>query len=333
MQAVNRPMTQAELTGNQHSQRLKALALEMGFDSCRIAKACYLEEEEPRLEQWLREGRHGTMSWMERNFDKRLDPRLLVEGAKSVVTFTYSYKPDQKLFAENELKISTYAYGEDYHLVIKEKLGELLFRYQEETGEVSGRVFVDSAPVLEKAWAARNGSGWIGKHTNLVHPKKGSFFFLAEWITDLELEADPPIGDHCGTCTRCIDACPTDALFTPYQIDAQRCISYLTIELKEAIPSEFSGKMENWIFGCDICQDVCPWNLKFAISHQEPRFEAHPELKTFSDKEWLELTEEVFKRVFKKSAVKRTKFFGLKRNIEFAFNTNNFQDSNHEQNP
>lgn len=318
MQAISSAMTQAEKTGFERSAKLKKLATDMGFDSCRIARAGFLDEEAPRLEQWLKEGRHGNMAWMERNFDKRLDPRKLMEGSRSVVTFTYSYKPEQSVFEGEQLKISTYAYGEDYHVVIKDKLAELLIRFQEEMGQVSGRIFVDSAPVLEKAWAARNGSGWIGKHTNLIHPKNGSFFFLAEWITGLELEPDPPINDYCGTCTRCMDACPTDALFAPYQIDAQRCISYLTIELKDAIPGEFAGHMENWIFGCDICQDVCPWNLKFSKPHRETRFEANPELKAFTDQDWLELTEEVFRRVFKHSAVKRTKFSGLKRNIEFA---------------
>jgi epoxyqueuosine reductase len=254
---------------------------------------------------------------MERNFDKRLDPRLLVDGAKSIVTLIYNYFPAEKPANETAPKISKYAYGEDYHVVIKDKLFELMEFIQHEIGEVSGRVFVDSAPVMDKAWAKRSGAGWIGKHTNLVRPGVGSFFFIAELIIDLELIADGPIKDYCGTCTRCIDSCPTEAIVAPYQLDGSKCISYLTIELKEAvIDGGFKGQMDNWMFGCDVCQDVCPWN-RFSKPHSEPRFSPSDGLLEMTTDDWTNLSQEVFTRYFKKSAVSRTKFEGLQRNIRF----------------
>jgi len=253
---------------------------------------------------------------MERNFDKRLDPRRLVPGSKSIVSLLYNYHSDQKQKDPEAPKISTYAYGTDYHLVIKNKLKAFMDILHREIGEVNGRVFVDSAPVMDKAWAAKSGLGWIGKNTNLISKKVGSFFFIAELILDLDLEYDTPVTDHCGSCTACIDACPTEALIQPYQIDGSKCISYLTIELKEAIPNEFQGKMDNWAFGCDVCQTVCPWN-RFATTHQEPDFEPHPELLSLTKKEWEEMNEAVFNTVFRKSAVKRTKYEGLQRNIKF----------------
>lgn len=296
---------------------IKQLARELGFSYCGISKAEFLEEEAPRLEEWLRRGYHGKMKYMENHFDKRLDPRLLVPGAKSVISLLYNYYPQKDLARSNNFKIAKYAYGEDYHFVIKEKLRELLFRLQEKTGQINGRAFVDSAPVMERAWAKRAGLGWIGKNALLLNRSMGSFFFLAELIIDLELEYDGPIKDYCGTCTACMDACPTDAIPQPGVVDGSKCISYFTIELKEEIPEEVSGKFENWIFGCDICQDVCPWN-RFARPHEEPRFMPHPELEHLQQQDWIELTEEVFKKIFRKSAVKRAGFKGLKRNIEFV---------------
>jgi epoxyqueuosine reductase len=294
---------------------IKSIARELGFSFCGIAKADFLAEEAPRLEQWLKEGRHGRMHWMENHFDKRLDPRLLVPGAKSVVSLLYNYFPDRTQTDPDAPKISRYAYGDDYHDVIRDKLKEMMVRIQEKTGQVEGRVFVDSAPVMDKAWAARAGLGWQGKHTNLINKGHGSYFFIAELIIDLELEPDGPVTDHCGTCTACIDACPTDAIIAPYVLDASKCISYLTIELREAIPEEFKGRMEGWAFGCDICQEVCPWN-RFSTAHNEPRFSGGkaPEL---TSREWKEMTREVFTEVFSKSAVKRTKYEGLMRNIAF----------------
>lgn len=312
-------MTQAEIKAENDAKVLKQLAEIQGFLSCRISKAEFLDKEAPALEKWLKENRQGKMAYMENHFDKRLDPRLLVDGAVSLVSLSFNYFPENELGSPNELKISKYAYGEDYHVVIKEKLKALLHNFQLQLGQqIGGRVFVDSAPVLEKAWAARNGTGWLGKHTNIIHPKAGSFFFLAEMILDIHLQADGPITDHCGSCTRCIDACPTDAIFAPYQLDASRCISYLTIELKEAIPPDFKGKMDNWIFGCDICQDVCPWNKKFSFAHREPRFLPQGAWTDFQKQDWLEMTEDVFTRIFSKSALKRTKWHGLRRNIEFS---------------
>ncbi|MEL0073927.1 MAG: tRNA epoxyqueuosine(34) reductase QueG [Flavobacteriaceae bacterium] len=303
-------------TPSEYSTIIKNSARQLGFLSCGISKADFLEAEAPKLEAWLRGGHHGTMSYMERNFDKRLDPRRLVPGAKSIVSLLYNYHSDQKQKDPEAPKISTYAYGTDYHLVIKNKLKAFMEILRREIGEVNGRVFVDSAPVMDKAWAAKSGLGWIGKNTNLISKKVGSFFFIAELILDLDLEYDTPVTDHCGSCTACIDACPTEALIQPYQIDGSKCISYLTIELKEAIPNEFQGKMDNWAFGCDVCQTVCPWN-RFATPHQEPDFEPHPELLSLTKKEWEEMNEVVFSTVFRKSAVNRTKYEGLQRNIKF----------------
>jgi epoxyqueuosine reductase len=299
-----------------HSDLIKYKAKDLGFLSCGIAKAGFLSEEAPKLEQWLQEGRHGKMTYMENHFDKRLDPTLLVPGAKSVVSLLLNYHSEEKQSDPEAPKISTYAYGQDYHTVIKEKLTQLMLYLREEIGEIEGRVFVDSAPVMDKAWASRAGLGWVGKNTNLISKQVGSFFFIAELIIDLELEYDLPVADHCGSCTACIDSCPTEALTAPYQIDGSKCISYATIELKESIPETFKDKMEGWAFGCDICQTVCPWN-RFASPHQEPAFQPKEELLALTAKDWQELTEETFKKVFQKSAVKRAKFSGLKRNIKF----------------
>ncbi|MBC7616224.1 MAG: tRNA epoxyqueuosine(34) reductase QueG [Pedobacter sp.] len=300
-----------------HSEMIKTEAVRLGFMACGISRAEFLEEEAPRLENWLKNNHHGEMSYMENHFDKRLDPRLLVEDAKSVVSLTLNYFTDEKQLDSTAPKISKYAYGEDYHNVIKEKLKELMAFIKDEIGEVAGRCFVDSAPVMDKAWAQKSGLGWRGKNSNLISKEAGSFFFLAELIIDLELEYDSPFkADHCGSCTRCIDACPTDAIIAPYVVDGSKCISYLTIELKNEIPTAFKNKMENWMFGCDICQDVCPWN-RFAIPHQEPAFKPIDELLQFSKHDLIEMTDEVFKKVFNISAVKRTKFNGLKRNIDF----------------
>ena len=283
---------------------------------CGVSNAEFLEEEAPRLEKWLKSNMHGNMQYMENHFDKRLDPRLLVDGAKSVVSLALNYFPE-KIQNEDSYKISKYAYGEDYHFIIKWKLKELMKFIQAEIGEVGGRVFVDSAPVLDRAWAKKSGLGWIGKNANLINKEAGSFFFLAELIIDLELEHDGPVKDYCGTCTACIDECPTDAIPEPYVVDGSKCISYLTIELKdEIIPKEFQGKMEDWMFGCDICQDVCPWN-RFSTPHNEPLLNPKPNLLGLNKKDWQDLTEEVFRDLFKTSAVKRTKFAGLKRNIGF----------------
>ena len=278
-----------------------------------------MEEEAPRLENWLNENKHGEMRYMENYFDKRLDPTKLVEGSKSVISLLLNYYNPDKQEDRNAPKISQYAYGIDYHFVIKEKLKQLLYFIQHEIGEVNGRAFVDSAPVMDKAWAKKSGLGWIGKHSNLLTQQVGSFYFIAELIVDLELDYDAPVTDHCGTCTACIDACPTQAIVQPYMVDGSKCISYLTIELKDNIPSEFKEKMDNWMFGCDVCQEVCPWN-RFSKSHSEPMFNPHPELLSMSKKEWEEITEETFRKVFKKSAVKRAKFTGLKKNINFLKN-------------
>ena len=298
-----------------HTQLIKAEAKRLGFLSCGISKAGFLEEEAPRLEKWLNQNMHGEMQYMENHFDKRLDPTKLVEGSKSVISLLLNYFPSEQQNPDS-YKISKYAYGMDYHYVIKDKLKNLLHFIQEEIGEVHGRAFVDSAPVLDKAWAAKSGLGWIGKNSNLLTQQVGSFYFVAELIVDLELEYDAPVTDHCGTCTACIDACPTEAIVQPYVVDGSKCISYLTIELKNEIPSEFEGKLDDWMFGCDVCQDVCPWN-RFSKSHREPLFEPNPELLSFTKKDWEEITEEVFKKVFQKSAVKRTKLSGLRRNIDF----------------
>lgn len=283
--------------------------------SCGISKAGFLEEEAPRLEDYLNTNRHGEMKWLENHFDKRLDPTILVPGAKSVVSLLLNYYPEEQ--QDNDTyKISKYAYGRDYHFVIKDKLKALLSHMREEIGEVGGRAFVDSAPVMDKAWAAKSGLGWVGKHTLLLSKKTGSFYCVAELIIDLDLEYDTPVTDHCGTCTACIDACPTDAIYESYKVDGSKCISYYTIELKNEIPISERGKFEDWMFGCDICQDVCPWN-RFSKPHQDPLFNPHPELLSMTKKDWEEITEEVFKKIFKNSAVKRTKFNGLTRNIKF----------------
>ena len=300
---------------SKYTQLIKTEAKRLGFLSCGISKAGFLEEEAPRLENWLNQKRHGEMRYMEKYFDKRLDPTKLVEGSKSVISLILNYYPSE-LQNEHSYKLSKYAYGTDYHLVIKDKLKQLLHFIQDEIGEVHGRAFVDSAPVLEKAWAAKSGLGWIGKHSNLLTQQVGSFYFVAELIVDIELEYDTPVTDHCGTCTACIDACPTNAIVDPYVVDGSKCISYFTIELKDKIPTEFKGKFDDWMFGCDICQDVCPWN-KFSKPHNEPLFNANPELLSMNKKDWEEITEDTFKKVFQKSAVKRTKYSGLKRNIGF----------------
>jgi epoxyqueuosine reductase len=298
-----------------YTQLIKTEAQRLGFLSCGISKAGFLEEEAPRLESWLNKQMHGEMSYMENNFDKRLNPTLLVDDAKSVISLLINYYPSE--FQNNDsYKISKYAYGQDYHFVIKEKLKELLHFIQTEIGEVSGRAFVDSAPVLDKAWAAKSGLGWIGKNSNLLTKQVGSFYFIAELIVDLDLEYDNATTDHCGSCTACIDACPTEAIVAPYIVDGSKCISYFTIELKENIPTEMKGKFEDWAFGCDVCQDVCPWN-KFSKAHGEPLFNPNSEILSFSKKDWEEITDETFKKVFKNSAVKRTKLEGLKRNINF----------------
>ncbi len=303
-----------------YSQLIKAEAQKLGFLFCGIAQAGFLETEAPRLESWLKNGFHGEMSYMENHFDKRLDPRLLVNGAKSVISLGLNYYSDQQQLDPEAPKISRYAFGADYHEVIKQKLFLLLDFIRQEIGEVGGRAFVDSAPVMDRAWAKKAGLGWIGKNGNLISKQKGSFFFLAELIIDLELEYDiKPTQDHCGTCTRCIDACPTDAIISPSVVDGSRCISYLTIELKNEIPPEFKGKMDNWAFGCDICQDVCPWN-RFSVLHQETVFQPPENLLEMSKQDWEEITEDTFKKVFKNSAVKRTKFKGLQRNISFLKN-------------
>ncbi|WP_298502185.1 tRNA epoxyqueuosine(34) reductase QueG [uncultured Maribacter sp.] len=298
-----------------HSALIKEEAKRLGFLSCGISKAEFLEEEAPRLENWLKENRNGKMQYMENHFDKRLDPRLLVDGAKSVISLLLNYFPEKNQ-TEDSFKLSKYAYGHDYHYIIKSKLRELQNFISEEIGEVGGRAFVDSAPVLDKAWAAKSGLGWVGKHSNLLTQQVGSFYFIAELIVDLDLSYDVRVTDHCGTCTACIEACPTQAIIEPYKVDGSKCISYLTIELKEEIPSEFQGKMDDWIFGCDVCQDVCPWN-RFSKAHSEPLFNPHPDLLSMNKKDWEEITEDVFRKVFQKSAVKRTKFLGLQRNIKF----------------
>lgn len=309
----------SQLPTPNYSKLIKSEAQRLGFLSCGISRAEFLEEEAPRLEKWLNENRHGKMAYMENHFDKRLDPRLLVDGAKSVISLLLNYYPTEQQNPDS-YKISKYAYGEDYHYVIKEKLNALLQFIQQEIGEVNGRVFVDSAPVLDKAWAAKSGLGWVGKNSNLITQKVGSFYFIAELIVDLELAYDTPTTDHCGTCRACIDACPTEAIVAPYVVDGSKCISYFTIELKENLPEDMKGKFNDWMFGCDVCQDVCPWN-KFATPHQEPLFHPKPEILNFTKRDWEELTQETFHKVFKNSAVKRTKFEGLTRNISFLNKT------------
>lgn len=306
-------------TGNmdRNTRLIKQWASDLGFLQCGIAKADFLEDDAPLLEKWLNQGMHGTMNYMENHFDKRLDPRKLVPDSRSVISLLYNYSPDKKLPEDENYKIARYAYGKDYHFVLKKKLKTLFTKIRDEIGAVEGRVFVDSAPVMERSWARKSGTGWVGKNSLLLNRKAGSYFFLAEIILDLDLIPDLPVGDYCGTCTACIDACPTDAIPEPYVVDGSRCISYLTIELKSSIPEEFGNQMNDWIFGCDICQEVCPWN-RFAKPHDEPSFKPPEELFDIKKKDWEELTEETFRQIFKKSPLKRAKYEGLMRNINFA---------------
>jgi epoxyqueuosine reductase len=300
-----------------YTLEIRKEAEKLGFMACGFAKARFLEEEAPNLDTWLHKNYNGEMAWMANHFDKRLDPTKLVPGAKTVISLLFNYFPSAQPVSEESPKLAKYAYGQDYHFVLKSKLKDLLAFIREEIGEVDGRVFVDSAPVMERVWAQEAGLGWRGKNTLLLNKKEGSFFFLAEIILDLELEYDSPTKtDHCGTCTRCIDACPTEAIVAPNLLDASKCISYLTIELKDAIPREFEGKMENWAFGCDICQDICPWN-RFSKPHTEATLDPHEDFLDMSSGDWTELTQETFGKLFKKSAVKRTKYSGLKRNLKF----------------
>jgi epoxyqueuosine reductase len=311
-------MTIEELTAQQRSLTVKELAANLGFDACGISTVKFLEEEAPRLEKWLNDGKHGKMEWMENHFDKRLDPGKLVESARSVISVLLNYYPENRLPEGNDdYKISKYAYGTDYHYVLKDKLKQLTSQLKEKFGEINGRAFVDSAPVMDKAWAAQSGLGWVGKNSNLISPQAGSFFFIGELIVDLPLWPDQAIKDFCGTCTRCIDACPTEAIEEPYVVNGSKCISYYTIELREALPEEAKNRLDNWIFGCDICQDVCPWN-RFSKPHNEPLFNLNPQLSAFQNSDWEEITEEVFKEVFRRSPVKRAKLEGLKRNISFV---------------
>ena len=303
-----------------HTDFIKAKAAELGFSFCGISKAEFLEKEAPLLEEWLKRGYQGKMSYLENHFDKRLDPTLLVPGARSVISLVYNYFPPKDFAERSDLKIAKYAYGEDYHFVVKDKLKLLLDHIRTTVGDVGGRAFVDSAPVMERAWAQRSGVGWIGKNSLLLNRDSGSFFFLAELIIDLDLEYDSPTKDYCGTCTACMDACPTEAIPEPYMVNASKCISYFTIELKEEIPDDVKGKFENWIFGCDICQDVCPWN-SFSTPHHEERFEPNPGLDNMTRQDWIEITEDVFQKLFPKSALRRTKFSGMKRNVSFVTTT------------
>lgn len=309
------------MKSSQHSiaVKIKNKAKNLGFSHCGISKAAYLEAEAPLLEEWLKRKYQGEMRYMENHFDKRLDPRKLVEGAKSVISLSYNYFTDLKQ-TKDAPKIAKYAYGEDYHHVVKDKLYSLLNTIQSEIGDINGRCFVDSAPVLERPWAVKSGIGWIGKHSLLINKTQGSFFFLAEIILDVELKYDAEMtSNHCGTCTACIDACPTNAIVENKVVDGSKCISYFTIELKDAIPADYQNKFQDWMFGCDICQDVCPWN-RFSIQHKEEKFNPKNNLLDKTRKEWTEITEDVFNEIFKKSAVKRTKFEGLKRNIAFLGN-------------
>jgi epoxyqueuosine reductase len=301
----------------QHSLLVKSIATGLGFDYCGIAKAGKLEEDAKRLEQWLNKNRQGNMEYMSRNFEKRIDPTVLMPGAKSVITLLLNYYPEHKQASE-ENKISKYAYGNDYHEVIKNKLHEFLFLLREKIGVIEGRGFVDSAPVLERAWAKKSGLGWVGKNGNLITKKSGSFFFIATLIVDLALEYDVSAEfDHCGTCTKCIDACPTEAILPNKIVDGSKCISYFTIELKDAlIPETMKGKFDNWMFGCDTCQDVCPWN-RFSKPTTEKQFQPITEIISFTTKDWEVITEEKFKIIFKDSPIKRSKYSGIKRNLQF----------------
>lgn len=307
---------------------VKKIALNLGFDACGISSAEFLEDEAPRLEQWLKQGKHGRMHYMEKHFDLRLDPRLLEPGTKTVISLLYNYFPGhEKTTAADAPKLSRYALGEDYHFVVKRKLNELTQQVQEILGPCSGRYFVDSAPILEKVWAAKSGLGWIGKHSNLISPKKGSYFFLAEWLVDLDMAPDHSVPDYCGDCTRCIDACPTEAI-EPYSVDGSKCISYFTIELKDSITGVNPNQFKDWMFGCDICQEVCPWN-RFSTQHAEPAFLPKPEFMDMTRTDWMNLSQESFQKVFSNSAVKRTGYHGLMRNLHFLASANPAEDSEH----
>lgn len=302
-----------------YSKIIKDTAKDVGFDACGIAKVQVLDEEAKKLEYWLKKGFHGKMAYMEKYFDIRVNPALLLPDAKSVISLLFNYYPSKRQI-NSRLKISKYAYSNDYHIILKNKLTELYERLKEKIGNFNARACVDSAPIMDKVWAKKSGLGWIGKHSNLIIKQKGSFYFIAELVTDLELNYDNEIKDYCGTCTRCIDACPTDAIIAPYVVDGSKCISYLTIELKdEIIPDEFKGKMDNWIFGCDVCMDVCPWN-NFAEANNHAELEPIKEIISFSENDWKNLTEEQFKILFRYSPIKRSKFKGLKRNINFVLN-------------
>lgn len=300
---------------------IKQTAVQLGFDHCGIAKAVKLDEDAKRLERWLQKDMHGSMHYMEKYFDLRIDPAKLVPGAKSVITLLKNYFPAKEHQTDGP-KISKYAYGKDYHEVIKKQLNDFLFLIKNKVGDIQGRGFVDSAPVLERSWAQRSGLGWIGKNGNLITKQSGSFFFIATLITDLELEYDDLFAkDYCGTCTRCIDACPTDAILPEKVIDGSKCISYFTIELKEMlIPGEMKGKFDNWLFGCDTCQDVCPWN-RFSKPTTEENFTPLPAILNLSTKEWDEMTAEGFKKIFKDSPLKRAKYSGIQRNLKFLRNS------------
>ena len=299
-----------------YSELIKTKAKKFGFQDCGISKADFLEEDAKPLENFLKKNYHGEMQYMENYFDKRLDPRLLVPGAKSVISLSYNYFPEEEIPTNNNFKISKYAYGEDYHEVIKEILREMVAELQEEIGDFHCRIFTDSAPVLERTWGRKSGIGWVGKNANLITKQAGSFYFLAEIISDLDLKSDVPVPDHCGTCTKCIDACPTNAIVSEKVIDGSKCISYATIELKDEIPGYFKNHMDDWMFGCDICQDVCPWN-RFSVAHSQPKFKPNKFLMEYRKEEWKEITQEIFSEIFRKSPVKRAKFTGLQRNIKF----------------
>ncbi len=307
-----------------YSNLIKAKAKKFGFQNCGISRAEFLEEDAQPFETWLNNNYHGEMSYMENYFEKRLDPRLLVEGSKSVISLSYNYFPEENLFGIDQLKISKYAYGQDYHEIIKEILKEMVAELQDEIGDFECRIFTDSAPILERSWARKSGIGWVGKNANLITKQAGSFYFLAEIICDLELQEDNETTDHCGSCRKCIDACPTNAIVSDKIIDGSKCISYATIELKNEIPESFKGNMEDWMFGCDICQDVCPWN-RFSKPHQQEKFKPNNLLKNLRKSDWQELSQELFSELFRKSPVKRTKFAGLKRNIEFLTKSDRFE--------
>jgi len=312
---IDRSTNKVSLT-DKHTKQVKQLAFEYGFDYCGIAKAQLLDEDARRLESWLQQGFHGKMQYMENYFDLRIDPTKLVPGAKSVITVLKNYFPEQT--NNTEYKISKYAYGKDYHEVIKAHLKEMILQLQDEIGQFNGRGFVDSAPVLERSWAQKSGLGWIGRNGNLITKQSGSFFFIATLIVDVELNYDDPFAkDFCGSCRKCIDACPTDAISENKVINGSQCISYFTIELKdEIIPEEMKGKFDNWMFGCDVCQDVCPWN-RFSKPNTEAAFSPFPEILNLTTKQWEELSEEMFRKIFKHSPLSRSKHKGIQRNIKF----------------